>query len=190
MITRVLRACVIGLSLIVIAGCGEPRGVAAVGSGPEYQPPSLSREVASGAPVGALRCTQAAPKTWIHLELFAHGRVVIVPAGIGVAPPRTVDGAYVRGGRCRYPLFTTEPTGLVAVADHDLTLGDLFRVWDRPLSRDVVAGFRGRVRVHVDGGRWKGDPADVPLAPHAQIVVQAGGPLVEPHAAYRFPEGH
>jgi hypothetical protein len=107
-----------------------------------------------------------------------------------VAPPRTLDGAYVRGGRCRYPLFTEEPTGLVGVARDGLVLGDLFRVWDRPLSRDGLAGFRGAVRVHVDGGRWTGDPADVPLGPHAQIVVQAGGPPIEPHAAYRFPEGY
>jgi hypothetical protein len=177
--------------MLSLAGCGGPRGVSSVGPGPGYRPPSLSDAVAAARPVGDLRCAGATrPRTWIHLELFAHGRVVIVPAGIGVAPPRRQDGAYVRGGRCRYPLFTEEPTGLVAVGRDGLTLGDLFRVWDRPLSRAGLAGFDGHVRVHVDGGRWTGEPADVPLAHHAQIVVQAGGPHVEPHAAYRFPEGY
>ena len=48
----------------------------------------------------------------VHLELFARGLVLLVPAGIGVAPPVERDGAYVLGGRCLYPLRTREPTGV------------------------------------------------------------------------------
>ncbi len=171
------------LALALLAGCGyEPRGVAPIGTGALYRP-------APGAhAVDGLECRRQAPTAWIHLELFARGKVMIVPAGIGIAPPFERDGAYVRGGRCRYPLSTTEPTGLIGVTRPGLTLGDLFAVWGRPLGRSELVGVRAPVTVHLDGRRWTGEPRDVPLRPHAQIVVQAGLPSVEPHASYRFPK--
>jgi hypothetical protein len=158
---------------ILLTACGTPE-VVPFGNGPRYRP-------APGAHAGpGLECARHRARAWAHIELFADGEGVLVPAGIGVADPRR-DGAYVTGGRCRFPLYTEEPTGLVGLARDDLTLGDLFRVWGRPLARDSV--------IHVDGERWTGAPAAVPLRHHAQIVVQDGGPLVEPHAQYRFPPG-
>jgi len=140
--------------------------------------------------VGTLTCARGRTLArTAHLELFAHGRVVIVPAGIGVAPPRVEDGAYVRGGRCRYPLWTVEPTGLIDAARGGLTVGDLFAVWGRPLSRTRLAGFAGTVRAFVAGRPWRGDPGAIPLARHAQIVIEVGEPVIPPHATYRFPDG-
>jgi hypothetical protein len=159
---------------VLVAGCGQSE-VVPFGNGPRYRP-------AAGAHAApGLRCAHQRARAWAHIELFADGRGVLVPAGIGIAPPRRRDGAYVTGGRCRFPLYTDEPTGLVGLARDGLTLGDLFAVWGRPLARDSV--------VHVDGARWNGAPAAVPLRAHAQIVVQDGGPLAEPHAYYRFPPG-
>jgi hypothetical protein len=158
---------------ILLGACGSPE-VVPFGNGPRYRP----APGAHAAP--GLTCTRERARAWAHLELFADGKGVLVPAGIGVVGPRR-DGAYVRGGRCRFPLYTEEPTGLVGLARRGLTLGDLFAVWGRPLAPDSV--------VDVDGARWDGAPAAVPLRAHAQIVVQDGGPLVEPHAQYRFPPG-
>jgi hypothetical protein len=172
-------------------GCGAsvPAGVAPIGRGPGYELASLTRATAAGQPLGALSCGAPGtrPAAWVHVELFARGRVVLLPPGIGIAPPRRAQGAYVRGGRCRYPLWTDEPTGLVAVGRAGLTLDDLFRVWGRDLSATGAAGFKGPVIVHVDGRRQAGDPGAVALTPHAQIVLQVGGPLVPPHAEYTFP---
>jgi hypothetical protein len=112
-----------------------------------------------------------------------------VAAGRGGAPPPRRDGAYVRGGRCRYPLWTSEPTGLVRLARRDLTLGALFAVWGQPLSRVRMARWRAAVRAHVNGVRWHGDPREIPLTRHAQVVVQAGPPVLVPNARYRFPSG-
>jgi hypothetical protein len=85
--------------------------------------------------------------------------------------------------------MTSEPTGVVEVARGTrATLGSLFALWGQPLARGRLAGFAGRVRVHLGGRAWRGDPRDVPLTPHAQVVVQVGPPVV-PHARYRFPPG-
>jgi hypothetical protein len=154
-----------------------------------HRPASLGREAANGRPIDHLRCRPGErPRSKVHLELFAARRVVLVAPGIGIAPPRVRDGAYVRGGRCTYPLFTREPTGVVEVENggRPKTLGDLFAVWGQPLSRRRMAGFRGEVSAFVGGRRRAGDPRTIPLEPHAQIVLEVGG-YVPPHPTYRFP---
>jgi hypothetical protein len=181
------------------SGCGgasAPRAPGApfavpFGPGERYRPPSLSAAVASARPVGRLQCTRdAGARARAHVELFAHGLGVVVPAGAGLAPPRRRAGAYVRGGRCSYPLRTTEPTGLVELRrDTRATLGDLFALLGQPLSRKRMASFRGPVRAWVDGRPWRGAPRALPLRPGAQVVVAIGTAPVPVHAAYEFPPG-
>ena len=114
---------------------------------------------------------------------------MIVAAGIGIAPPRRREGAYVRGGRCSYPVRTREPTGVIEVEPGSAaTLGDLFALWGQPLSRRRIGSFRGPVRAYVDGRRRRGDPRRIPLRPHGQIVLEVQG-YVPPHPSYRFPPG-
>ncbi len=138
-------------------------------------------EHAAGGRSARLRCAAGSRATAraaaVHLELFAHGHVVIVPAGIGLAR------------RCRYPVWTAEPTGLIRVERGDLTLGDLFAVWGQALSARRMARWRGPLRVAVNGRPSRRHPAAIGLRPHDQIVVQVGRPYVEPHAAYFFPAG-
>src|SRR5947209_7418653 len=188
----------------VVAGCGAastgpvPRGPAPIpvpiGPGPDYRPPSLSRAVAEARPVGEVSCGRSPDRRFgVYVELFAHRRVVLIPAGIGIAPPRIESGAYVRGGRCSYPLRTREPTGLIEVANGTrATLGDLFDVWGQRLSRTRLAGFHtaasDHVRVYADGRLQAGDPRSTALDRHAAIVVELGAYL-PPHASYRFPPG-
>jgi len=151
-----------------------------IGVGPAFHPPSLSRQVEAGTPVGALRCGVSGRRFGVHLELFAAGKVVIVPAGIGVAPPWRRDGAYVRSGRCSYPVRTREPTGVLEVSRPGLTLADLFAIWGRRLD-----SFR---RGYVDGRRWRGPLAAIPLRRHAEIVLEVG-PFVPPHTSFLFRKG-
>lgn len=146
-----------------------------IGAGPRYQPTAANPATLAGRPVSRMRCGNGHTFA-VHVELFAHRRVVVVPRGIGIA----------RSG-CTYPLSTTEPTGVVHVrGDH--TLGDLFAVWGRRLSGSRLLSFRGRISVFVAGLRWRGDPRDVPLRSHGQIVVEVG-PYVAPHTTYLFPKG-
>lgn len=148
-----------------------------IGVGARYHPTAYNASVAAGRPVGRLRCQSGGTSFAVHVELFARRRVVIVPPGIGEA----------RRG-CAYPLHTSAPTGVVHVARSGLTLGDLFRVWGRRLTRSALLSFRERVSVFVGGRRWPGEPAAVPLTKHAQIVLEVGG-YVAPHPSYLFPKG-
>ena len=145
-----------------------------------------------GRPIGGLRCT-APPGRWAdaHLEVFARGRVVIVPPGVGIALPRRRVGAAVHGGRCSYPVRTTDPTGVIRYRPgRGLTLRQVFAVWGQPLTQHRLCGFRSAagVRVYVDGRRVTGRPAALRLRRHAEIVVEIG-PLVPPHASYLFADG-
>lgn len=127
----------------------------------------------------------------VHIEVFAQDHVVVIPAGVGVAPPLTREGAYVLRGSCVYPLHTLEPTGLVLVGPGPTrTLGEFFALWGQPLGAHVLAGFMARrashVSVFIDGVAWTGQPAAAPLLPHTQLTVEVGA-AVPPHAHYLFP---
>jgi hypothetical protein len=149
-----------------------------IGVGPRYQPSARTAATAAGRPVGALRCGSPGHELVIHVELFAHRKVIVVPKGIGVS----------RGG-CRYPLHTSEPTGVVHVdATRRYRLRDLFAVWGRRLGRTRLLSFRGRVLVFVGGRRFQGEPGVVLLTNHRQIVVELGGYLA-PHPSFLFPKG-
>jgi len=126
-----------------------------------------------------------------HLEVFAAGHVVQIPAGIGFAPPLRQDGAYVRAGGCVYPIRTVEPTGLVLLAAGPIRkLGQFFDLWGQPLSRREVAGFRASagqdVSVFINGMLWPESPDSAPISPSAQITIEVG-PYVPPHTRYTFP---
>lgn len=124
-----------------------------------------------------------------HIEVFARRRVVIVPAGIGVAPPLVREAGFVRRGRCSYPIRTTEPTGVVEL-DGRLrpTVGELFALWGRPLTAGRLLSFSGCVHAYVGGKRWRGSPRGIPLRRHSQIVLEVGG-YVPPHRSYLFGPG-
>ena len=129
--------------------------------------------------------------TLAHLEVFAAGHVVQIPAGIGFAPPLRRHGAYVHMGRCVYPMRTVEPTGLLLLAAGPLrTLGQFFDLWGQPLSYREVAGFRAPSGQHVSvfrsGVLWPASPSSAPISPYAQITIEVG-PRVPPHTGYTFP---
>jgi hypothetical protein len=155
-----------------------------IGAGPRFHP----------GPTGAVlgRCARRlGPRSAVHVEVFAANRVVIVPAGIGVRPPLTRSAGRITRARCYGALVTLEPTGVALVREHEpLPLSSLFRSWGQPLSPSRLGSFAApagaRVAVFVDGRRWRGAPGSVPLASHAEIVLEVG-PHVPPHASFVFP---
>ncbi|GAC1439496.1 MAG: hypothetical protein NVSMB51_17470 [Solirubrobacteraceae bacterium] len=180
------------VALVAVAGtvtaCGGPGGPAyvqldlsqtphTVGPGAAFRPPLRARPPA---------CRSVPGRFSVHLELFADSHVVLIPAGIGIAPPLVRDGVYVRSGRCAAQALTHEPTGVIETAS-GVTLGSFFRLWGRALGPRHLAGFGpAPVSAFVNGARVTGDPARIRLGRHAEIVLEIGG-YVPPHRSYRFP---
>jgi len=178
---------VVAALLLALGGAPVPTPI---GVGPRYRLPPAPARVLQAAPVGRFRCGRTAPtRMRVHVELFANRRVLLLPAGIGMAPPLARDGAYIVRARCSYALRTTAPTGVIDVAPGSAaTIGDLFRVWGQPLSPMRLAGFRGRVQAYVTGHVWRGDLRAIRLRRHGQIVLEVGG-YVRPHAFFLFGRG-
>jgi hypothetical protein len=166
------------------------------GLGSRFAPVASGRLVRSAAAVAGMRCGRAGNRPYgVHVELFAAGRAVRIPAGIGLAPPLRRNGPLVEAGRCAYRLRTVEPTGVVQVDAGPgpvPTAGALFALWGQPLGPRRLAGFRAtpgrRVSAFIDGQRWPGDPRALPLRRHAAVVLEVGPP-VSPHPSYVFVPG-
>jgi hypothetical protein len=202
----VVTPALVGLCVTAAAGCSAVHGadrpndafaqyVAAarrVGPGSRFRPLARDFAVQRGRNVAGMRCLRAARVFGLaHVELFAEGHVVVVPAGIGIAPPVRRRGAYVLGGRCGYPIQTREPTGLLLLARRNrYSVGALFAVWGRQLGRSRLLSFAASghdaVSVYIDGRRWAGAPAAAPLRPGSQVTIEIGA-FVPPHRDYRFP---
>jgi hypothetical protein len=172
---------------LLVAACGS------AGYAPEPRPIGVGDRftlTAGAVESRALPCGPPATAPFgVHLELFVDAWVVLVPSGIGIRQPWVGKVPYVESGACEHPIVTREPTGVLEVAGPGHTLGDLFAIWGEPLGPEGFAKYRGSVTAHVDGKRWEGDPAAIPLDRHAQIVLQVGHPRIRPHVDYTFPAG-
>ena len=123
-----------------------------------------------------------------HLDVFVHGHPVEVPANIGIDPSVGIA-----------VLHTHDATGVIHVESperRDFTLGDFFDVWGVRLTDSCIGGYcngnDGSLRAFVGGRPVQGDPRDLVLREHEEIVLAFGTPDELPHpvpATYEFPEG-
>jgi hypothetical protein len=143
------------------------------------------RNAGDGVRPDGIGCSSAGAPVVVavaHLDLFADGQRVTVPAGIGVLPT------------CRYWLSTSRADGVVLIASPErraFTLGDLFDVWGAPLTRTralsyTLAGGR-TLRAYVDGRRVARDPRAIRLAPQREIVLVIGGSPPNIPSRFAFP---
>jgi hypothetical protein len=156
---------------------GPPIVTRPIGVGPGFRLPALSSPARRRAPIAGLTCRpgRLAGSIVAHLEIFARRETLIIPTGIGIV-----------AGRCRYPLRTLSPSGLIDAGRPGLTLGDLFAIWGQPLRPRRLAGFTGPIVAYVGGRRVQGNISDIRIRHHSQIVVEVSG-YVPPHAHYVFP---
>jgi hypothetical protein len=168
----------------VVLACVAPAAAAApvptpIGVGPRFHPAAASPAVAAAQRVGRFRCGGIRLLQRAHVEIFARGRALVIPRGIGMSRARA----------CTYAVRTTAPTGVVEIdAGRRITLGDFFDVWGQRLARDRLLSFSGRIRAYVAGKRWPGALRSIRLRRHAQIVLEVG-PYVPPHARFLFGPG-
>jgi hypothetical protein len=125
-----------------------------------------------------------------HLDLYLNGTHVAVPANVGIGsnPP------YFS------PLHTHDRTGIIHVespTNRMYTLGQFFGVWGVRLNSTCIGGYcagGGRMlRAFVDGKPVTGDPAQIPLRRHDEIVIAFGTRAQLPRripSSYSFPAGY
>lgn len=139
-----------------------------------------------GAIVDGIQCeplAQLAYTTYAHLQVYVDGHSRALPGGIGIVdekPVETQHGLFYDAQTCMYWLHTRAADGLIEVeapVARQFTLGDLFAVWDQPLGARRVARSRGPVTATVDGKRWHGNPALIPLTEHESIQLAIGKPV-------------
>lgn len=194
------------LAVIVVAAV-----VAATGKGsartPLVPPTNLSGELTGPAPwpanVGQLRArldaiglpALGAMGTRLHihqhLDVYAEGRRVTVPALIGIAAK---DRQVLFS-----PLHTHDATGVVHVESpvvKTFTLGQFFAVWGVRFTPRCLGGYctqgANRIRVYSDGRLVTGDPRALALREHQEIVVAYGTKAELPTpipSSYPFPAG-
>jgi hypothetical protein len=139
-----------------------------------------------GRIVDGIQCQglqQLADRAYVHLQVYVRGQARALPGGIGLVDPvaaATSKGLLFSPQTCYYWLHTRAADGVVQVEsprNRVYTLGDFFKVWDQPLSRDRIAANRGRVTAIVDGKPWQGSPDRIPLTEHESIELAVGQPV-------------
>lgn len=158
--------------------------------GPPWQPETTNlraRLALIGLP--ALTAGAEALHTHQHLDLFVDGKQVPIPADIGI------DAA--QGFLA--PLHTHDTSGIIHVESpvvRTYTLGEFFDVWGLRLTADCVGGVctgAGRIMwVWVNAVAYSGDPRNIVLEAHQEIVIAVGSQSEMPNpvpSSYAFPAG-
>ena len=167
------------------------------GLGPEGIPLQIGTELAepntglTGAPITGLQCNTQEQLTYhnhAHLIIFVNGQVRTVPIGVGMVPPAQVEstpkGDWATGSQdCLYWLHVHAQDGIIHIESptpKTYELAQFFAIWHVPLSANQIGSYKGAVTATVNGKPWTGNPDQIPLTEHAQIVLNLGGPIVTP----------
>jgi hypothetical protein len=112
-----------------------------------------------------------------HLDLYANGHRVTVPAQIGI----DANGGFISD------LHTHETDGIIHVespTQRTFTLGQFFAVWGVPLGPSCIGGLckTGGKQLHtwVNGTPVTADPTRIVLDEHQEIVLAYGTPAQMP----------
>jgi hypothetical protein len=90
-------------------------------------------------------------------------------------------------------VHTHDTTGIIHVESPKLRtfrLGQLFAEWGVKLTSSCVGRYCGSVRWWVNGKARRGDPAQLALASHQEIVVATGRLPKRVPRSYAFPAGY
>ncbi|HEV3230757.1 MAG TPA: hypothetical protein VG245_00740 [Candidatus Dormibacteraeota bacterium] len=143
-----------------------------------------------GQDVDGIQCQsheQVAYHVHAHLFIILDGKFQTVSALIGIPLDPTGQP------RCFYWLHTHDQSGIIHIESPDqrlYTLGQFFDVWGQPLSRNGVATYpvpNGDLTAYVDGQPYTGDPREIVLKAHTQVVLELGA--TSPPPEFVFPAG-
>lgn len=168
-----------GSASATLAGPAGPEGIV-LEQGRLLAPASTS---ATGQTVDGIRCDateQVVYHIHTHLAVYVDGALRPIPAGIGIVSPvpqQTANGAFDSASRCYYWLHVHAQDGIIHVESPNratYTLGQFFDIWRQPLSATQVGPARGRLTAFVDGVRYHGNPAAIPLKSHEDVQLDLG----------------
>ena len=165
-----------------------PEGVAIIDE-PDLAPATTTLH---GQPVGQIQCVKESNEvvnyhTHTYVSFFVNGSPRRLPAGVGITKPWLVEhfptGLFYDVGpyNCLYWIHTHTADNIVhieAPAKGNFTLGELFTIWNQPLSSEQVGPAKGPVVVFANGRRLAGNPRSVPLHDHETIQIDVGSPVV------------
>jgi hypothetical protein len=120
-----------------------------------------------------------------HLTLIVENQVVQVPAGVGI-----------KDNTCLFWLHTHNSSGIIhieAPSQRPFTLAQFFDIWGQQLSASNLLGHETdathQLRAYVNQQPYAGNPADIPLNAHTDIVLEYGPPFPQLPPSYAFPPG-
>jgi len=165
--------------------------------GPEGVPLQLGAPLAAantgltGTPIDGVGCDAGMTLVYhhhAHLSIFVNGQPRAIPLAIGIVPPAVVQntktGDYAQGSnKCLYWIHTHAQDGIIHLESAEpktYELGQLFDIWGQPISSAGIGSTKGAVTATVNGTPWTGDPAQIPMSQHVQIVLNIGTPVVSP----------
>jgi hypothetical protein len=186
------------LPATILTACGP------TSNAPPVQPP-VPGELIWPAPANPLDLTMSAglqPETketltfhvHVHLDVFIDGNPVLVPAGIGinVTDPAVKHGEWNGGPTyggiagcsqpCISPLHTHYVSGVIHTESATSTpheLGQFFTEWGVTLSGSCVGRYCTPAIpfvLFVNGSRYSGSAADIPLTDRKEIAIVIGAP--------------
>lgn len=138
---------------------------------------------ADGQTVDGIQCQsneQVAYHIHAHLTVYVNGALRPLPAGIGIVKPvaqQTSNGAFYEASQCYYWLHVHAQDGIIHVeapSQTTYTLGQFFAIWRQPLTSSQVGPAHGTVTAYVNGVRYSGDPATIPLRSHEDVQLEVG----------------
>jgi len=174
----------VGLT-VVVTKLSSPGPAPSPPPGVVYPSPGDTSSGGQGQTVDGIQCNAGEMLNFhvhAHLTILRNGKQVLVPPYIGI-----VDNT------CLYWLHTHDDSGIIhmeAPTERTFNLRQLFDIWGYPLSATGVATYdvpNGDLTVFVDGKQWTGDPYDIELVSHTQVVIELG--TVVPPPPYVFPAG-
>jgi len=115
------------------------------------------------------------------IQIFVNGHKVTIPLGIGIGTSGSQISFYTS-------LHTHDTSGVVHIespVQRTFTLGNFFDVWGVTFSSKNIGGYEvsgdKQIRVYLNGKPYTGDPRNLPLTQHDDVVVTYGTKAQLPH---------
>ena len=200
----VVPALLLSLLALLLAACSSNAGTppaATATPAPNVILPAATATLpipgSDGQTADGIQCQvteQLAYHIHAHLSLIVNGQAVLVPAGIGIAPPRETQQGFVVGGKCFYWLHTHDVSGIIHIESPTAqvyTLGQFFAVWGQPLTATQVATLTvdaaHPLHAFVGSQPFDGPPDQIQLGTHELITLEIGQQVPPP--PFTFPAG-